>query len=131
MLSITLILLIVIGLITTGLLVYLIKKRKNSDVPYEPDYRSLFIMGITFFPLGITLSISTDNPGFYGIGALGLIYMLIALVNKDKWEPCCLGKTEIKKSKSTKTKKQSIKNRKKSSKKKTPKKTKKSTRKKK
>jgi len=56
--------------------VTIIKARKE---PKEPDYRTWFIMGISWIPLGIAL----DNPGFW---AMGLIFMIIGLANKDKWK---------------------------------------------
>ncbi|OGF24998.1 hypothetical protein A2331_00405 [Candidatus Falkowbacteria bacterium RIFOXYB2_FULL_34_18] len=45
----------------------------------DPDYRAFFIMGITWIPVGIVI----NN---YGISAMGLIFMITGLVNKDKWK---------------------------------------------
>jgi hypothetical protein len=72
---------LVIGL----LLVFILIKRKNEGSPVEPNYRALFIIGISFLPLG-SLGIILDNPGFMGMTALGVIYMSIGLAHRDKWE---------------------------------------------
>ena len=48
------------------------------------DYRAYFMMGICFLPLGISLSI-VISVGFLGMTALGIIYLIIGLANRDKW----------------------------------------------
>jgi hypothetical protein len=45
----------------------------------ETDYRLFFILGIVWLPLGI----ATDNPGFWGMGA---VFLIVGLVNRDKWK---------------------------------------------
>jgi len=45
---------------------------------HETDYKTFFIMGIIWFPMGLIL----DMPFFF---ILGLAYMAIGLANKDKW----------------------------------------------
>jgi uncharacterized membrane protein YhaH (DUF805 family) len=45
----------------------------------EPDYRTFFILGIAFLPVGI----ATDNPGLWGMGA---VFLAVGLVNRDKWK---------------------------------------------
>jgi len=52
--------------------------------PRTIDYRAYFIMGICFLPLGIILTIII-TVGFLGLTALGIIYMIIGLANRDKW----------------------------------------------
>jgi hypothetical protein len=57
--------------------------------PSEPEerkanYFALFVIGITFVGAGTALAIT--NPGFYGITAMGIIFMVIGLANRDKWE---------------------------------------------
>lgn len=56
---------------------------KNSD---ERNYQSYLILGIIFFSTGITLGLTQDNPGFYGIAALGFVFLIIAFSNSDKWK---------------------------------------------
>lgn len=43
------------------------------------DYRTYFIVGISFIPIGI----ATDNMAFT---ALGIIFMIIGLTNRNKWQ---------------------------------------------
>lgn len=77
-----LIILILVGIIT----VVIVWKRKKEGTLGEPNYKALFAMGITFLGLGIVLSSAINNPGFFGFIALGLIYIIFGLANKDKWE---------------------------------------------
>lgn len=75
------ILLLIVGIVT---LLILLKKRKEGKME-EPDYRAFFIMGISFLPLGIILSVVV-SVGLLAIAALGLIYIIIGLTNRDKWK---------------------------------------------
>jgi hypothetical protein len=43
------------------------------------DYRSLFIVGVVLFPVGIV-------TGLFPLFVLGMILVLISLGNRDKWE---------------------------------------------
>ena len=52
---------------------------KNKGQKAEPDYRVLFILGITWLPIGI----ATDNPGLWGMGA---VFLVAGLANKNKWK---------------------------------------------
>ena len=77
---------IIIGLILLGVLVViLVRKLKSEGITKEPDYRAFVITGICFLSMGIIFS-SAVSPGFMGITAMGLIYMAIGLVNRDKWK---------------------------------------------
>lgn len=69
--SILLILVVLLG-------VLFIVRRQKGDMP-ETDYRVFFILGIVWLPLGI----ATDNPGFWGMGA---IFLIVGLANRDKWQ---------------------------------------------
>jgi len=51
----------------------------NKGEKREPDYRVMFILGITWLPLGI----ATENPGFW---ITGLVLFIVGLVNKKKWK---------------------------------------------
>ena len=51
------------------------KEGRNSVV----NFRSMFIIGALWMPIGIVLS----NPS---LGITGLIFFLIGIVNKKKWE---------------------------------------------
>ncbi len=58
-------------------IIFVVDKRKGAQ-PVETDYRVFFIIGISWLPLGI----ATDNWAFL---AMGIIFMLVGLANKDKW----------------------------------------------
>jgi len=53
----------------------ILKKGKQQ----KPSYKTFFIMGITWLPFGIVL----DN---YGLSAMGAVFMIVGLLNRDKWE---------------------------------------------
>jgi hypothetical protein len=69
-----------IGIISiiAGLAVVFVYKMSKKGWKHQTDYKAFFIMGVTWFPLGIVL----DMPFFY---VLGLVYMIIGLANRDKW----------------------------------------------
>ena len=60
-------------------------KKRNPKKGKEVDYKSFFVMGISFVGLGIVFT-ATINPGFLGITGLGVIYILYGWKNKDKWK---------------------------------------------
>ena len=68
-----------IALIIVALLVvfFVVYKRRGEMPP--TDYRVFFILGITWLPLGI----ATDNPGFWGMGA---VFLIVGLANRGKWQ---------------------------------------------
>ena len=72
-----------LAVVAFAILIVAMKRAKKKKV--KIDYRSFFIMGLTFLPMGIIFSI-TINPGFFGIAGLGFIYIIIGLINKDKWK---------------------------------------------
>ena len=73
--------------ILLGFIVYLIvQKRKNAEGQLQINYKIFFILGTCFLPAGIAISLSSDNFAFSGLSALGLIYLVIGLANRNKWE---------------------------------------------
>jgi NhaP-type Na+/H+ or K+/H+ antiporter len=75
---------IIILLIGVVISIYVYKKRKQGEIR-EPNYQAFFTMGISFLALGIILSAAV-GPAFIGFVGLGIIYMIIGLVNRNKWE---------------------------------------------
>jgi hypothetical protein len=71
---------IVLIILIALLFVFLIVRSRSADPDrkHVPNYRALFILGITWIPIGI----GTENPGLWTIG---LVFMTIGLVNKAKW----------------------------------------------
>ena len=88
-LSIT-ILLLLVGIVITLLMVLVLRKRKRDRKAGETDYRAFFIMGVAFLPTGLAMMMVyffAEIPFEIGLPlfALGLIYLIIGLVNRDKW----------------------------------------------
>lgn len=55
--------------------IYLLKKENK----HEPDYRVFFILGVIWLPLGIA---TKNNIPL----VLGIVFMVLGLVNRDKWK---------------------------------------------
>ena len=55
------------------------------DIKRETDYRVFYFMGVAFTGLGVVLMVSS-NMGFSGLLALGIVYIIIGLKNRDKWK---------------------------------------------
>ena len=62
-------------LIVLLLIAFIYKRGERKEV----DYYAIFTLGIIFTPVGIAVK----NPGMW---ALGLVFMIIGLVNRDKWK---------------------------------------------
>ena len=71
---------IVIGLIIIGLVIIFYPKFKKEKI--KPNYRLFFILGMTWVPLGVVFYKTTRNIGFL---VMGLLFLIIGLINKDKW----------------------------------------------
>ena len=80
-----------IGILVTLLMVVFLRKNKKEAKKGETNYRAFFIMGAAFLPTGIAMMLAyflTELPFEIGLPlvALGLIYLIIGLVNRDKWK---------------------------------------------
>lgn len=67
---------IIFGLIFLLLAVLVFIRRRILGT--GPDYRVFFILGVCWFPVGI----STHNRVFL---ILGLVFLLVGLINRGKW----------------------------------------------
>ncbi len=67
---------IILGFLLLALVLYLLKKKNIKDD--KPNFKVLFIVGITWIPLGII----TKNPGFL-VGGLALT--IIGFLKRDQW----------------------------------------------
>lgn len=83
---------IIVGLMLVGILVMVSLRRKKEGSSKGTGYRTIFILGITFLPLGIIYEIIflvSDQKVFLVLGlsfiAMGLSYLAIGLGNKEKW----------------------------------------------
>jgi LPXTG-motif cell wall-anchored protein len=84
-------LLLLVGILVTLLLVLVLRKRKREGKAGETDYKAFFIMGLAFLPTGLAMMTAyffTELPFEIGLPlfALGLIYLIVGLVNRDKWK---------------------------------------------
>jgi hypothetical protein len=71
------ILIILVALIIIVLAVFfLVSKRKETKAP---NYRTLFTIGIIWVPCGIAIK-------NYALAIIGLVFLIIGLVNKNKWQ---------------------------------------------
>lgn len=70
---------LIVGVAVFVLLLAIIVIYRNREQRIEPDYRTFFILGISFLPIGI----ATDNPGLWGMGS---IFLLVGLANRSKWK---------------------------------------------
>jgi hypothetical protein len=66
-------------LILLGLVIFAIFAYRHRGESREPNYRVFFVMGITWLSIGIV----TDNSGLW---AMGLVFLIIGLANRDKWK---------------------------------------------
>jgi hypothetical protein len=72
---IAIIILILVGI---GALVFMVTINRGLNVK-RGDYRTYFIVGIAFIPIGI----ATENWTFT---IIGIIFIIIGLTNKNKWQ---------------------------------------------
>lgn len=78
----------VVILLLVGFIVYQIARNRNhpDGEPREMNYKTFFLMGACFLPVGIAISLSSGEFAYNGISALGFIYLIFGLANRDKWE---------------------------------------------
>ena len=73
------VLIILIGAIALLLVIFIVRSAsKNNEEKRIPNYRALFIIGVTWLPIGF----ATENPGLWG---MGLVFMIVGASNKNKW----------------------------------------------
>ncbi len=78
--------LLIVSAIILAITVFMVKRKRKNGQTDNPDYRALFILGICFLPMGVSLSITLENPGFYGIAAMGFIFLLMGIAHRDEWK---------------------------------------------
>ncbi len=84
-------LLLIVGILLTLVLLLILRKRKQTGKARETDFKAFFIMGLVFLPTGFTMMVIyffAELPFEIGLPlfALGLTYLVISLVNRDKWK---------------------------------------------
>ena len=76
---------LILSLIILIITIWFKKKKLKQKGAVDPDYRAFYIIGLSFFPMGLIMSVTVDNPGFYGITAMGIVFLIIGLAHKDEW----------------------------------------------
>lgn len=59
---------------------YVILVAKGKIKQTEPDYRTLFILGVVFMMLGMS---GSGSGSFFGIG---IVFIAVGLINRKKWK---------------------------------------------
>lgn len=59
---------------------FIVFRARSSQIQgtWDPEYRTFFIMGAAFIPIGI----ATGNAGFW---VMGLIFLILGITNREKW----------------------------------------------
>ncbi|MBN1149360.1 MAG: hypothetical protein JXA78_19015 [Anaerolineales bacterium] len=81
-----LIALLVGGLVTAGLAVIFIMAGRKRQQGIALDYRTYFVIGITWLLMGGTMGAVTGSTAYLGMGVIGLAFLVIGLANRDKWQ---------------------------------------------
>jgi hypothetical protein len=58
-------------------------EEQTEEVESGANYQALFVIGITFTGAGAALMIT--NPAMAGMMAMGIIFMIVGIANRDKW----------------------------------------------
>jgi len=90
MVAVIALIILAIAVVTGIIALFIVRKRKREEKP-QVDYRTFFILGTTWVPFSIILMIVSfilQIPFYIGfpLFALGLIYLIIGLANRDKWQ---------------------------------------------
>ena len=90
MVAVIAVIILAIAVVTGVPAAWMVRKRKKEGKP-QVAYRTFFILGVTWVPFSIILMIVSfilQIPFYIGfpLFALGLIYLVIGLVNRDKWQ---------------------------------------------
>ena len=76
----------IVGLLTLGVLFAVLYYKKNKGLP--TNYKAMFIIGISWIPLGI----ATEN---YAFVAVGIVFMALGLKHKSKWKETSVEWSEL------------------------------------
>ena len=79
---------VILVLVVLFAVIFLVKaiRMKKEGAPYKTNYRALFFMSLCYIGAGTAIAISTENPGLYGLAALGVVFMIAGITNLDKWD---------------------------------------------
>ncbi len=88
MVAVIALIILAIAVVTGIIALFIVRKRKREEKP-QADYRTFFILGVIWVPFSIVLMVVYfifQIPFYIGfpLFALGLIYLIIGLKNRDK-----------------------------------------------
>ena len=76
-------LLVVIVLLLVAVIAVVMKVRRGQS--HEIDYRTWFFIGLVWFPLGLFVVLTEDNPGFWGLTIIGLVFLVLGWLHRAEW----------------------------------------------
>jgi hypothetical protein len=84
------VLVFVASVIVAAAMVLALRKRKQTTLKAETNYRVFFIMGLIMAPAGLSwMVVSFFTELYITVGlpffTLGIVYLTIGLNNRDKW----------------------------------------------
>ena len=90
MVAVIALIILAIAVVTGIIAVLMVRKRKKEGKP-QADYHTFFIIGVIWVPFSIVLMVVSfilQIPFYIGLPlfALGLVYLIIGLRNRDKWK---------------------------------------------
>ncbi len=90
MVAVIALIILAIAVVTGVIAALIVRKRKKEGKP-QVDYRTFFILGTIWVPFSIVLMVVSfilQIPFYIGfpLFALGLIYLILGLKNRDKWK---------------------------------------------
>jgi len=77
--------------VVTGLIAVLIVRKRKKEGKLHTEYRTFFILGVTWLPFSIILMVVSfilQIPFYIGfpLFIIGLVYLIIGLKNRNKWK---------------------------------------------
>jgi len=71
--------LILIAIAVVIVLLGLFAWRAKGSGSHKPNYRALFVVGISWIPIGL----ASENNAFW---IFGIVFMITGWANRDKWD---------------------------------------------
>jgi ABC-type transport system involved in multi-copper enzyme maturation permease subunit len=76
--------------IITGIIGVLMVRKRKKEGKLQADYRTFYILGVIWVPFSIVFMVVSfifQIPFYTGfpLFAVGIIYLVIGLANRDKW----------------------------------------------
>ncbi len=76
----------ILTLIVVFAVIAIVVKRKSGGKKAPEDYYTLFIIGVTWLPIGILMSFAGDVGLVNVFTLIGFIFLLTGLAHKNEWK---------------------------------------------